>query len=107
MIVTDDRYAVGARGSGNGNCPVEVQATAKIGPGKRNRVGALRRDDIRARNQSLSYRHVSNTKRGTNKNKVAGINDSLALCCRRVSHDPHIPSYHSLTGDFAETYPTA
>src|ERR1700756_4566798 len=61
MIVADDRYAVGSRCSGNGNRPVEVQAAVKIGPGKRNRVGALRRDDIGSRGQSLRHRQVSRT----------------------------------------------
>src|SRR4029077_1864500 len=105
MIVADDRYAIGSRGSANGNCPVEVQATAEIGPGKRNRVAALRRDDIGARSQSLRHRHVSTTKRGTNKNKVAGIHDSLACPAEECPTDhtfPHI----TLTGDCAETHPT-
>src|ERR1700741_1697792 len=61
MVVADDRYAVGSRCSGNGNRPVEVQAAVKIGPGKRNRVGALRRDDIGTRGQSLRHRQASRT----------------------------------------------
>src|SRR5690348_12859848 len=77
MIVADDRYAVGSRGPGNGNRPVEVQAAVKIGPGKRNRVGVLRRDDIRARGESLRHRNVSNAKRRTN-NKMAESHDLLA-----------------------------
>jgi hypothetical protein len=60
-----------------GTVPLKFRLPSRWDQEKRNRVGVLRRDDIRARGESLRHRNVSGAKRGPN-NKVAEIRDLLA-----------------------------
>ena len=78
MIVTEDRYTVGAGGAVTGIAPLKFRPPSKYDQDRVMALACHRRDDIGTRGQSLRHRQVPNTQRGTKKNKLVGIHDLLA-----------------------------
>src|SRR5579862_261121 len=71
MIITERRYMVSASGAGDGNRPVEIQATVEERPRQRDGVRTRRRNDVCPRGQGLRHRSVLATERDAKKNKGA------------------------------------